>query len=179
VPRKQDAGGQSALRFQRNREIALNEWFKHCNDMLSEIYNKYNCKILLGIHKCNEFNFNKHMSYNIKSNILHSDSVSYINYNGIEQLLDKCSNEIAAYHISNDRKLVDEISKMIMKSDNKISYGINCLKEVSQSNIEKVVYSSTVDSTIEQEILKLNCEKIKLHNYPLIDSFKIIVIKFF
>ena len=28
VPRKQDSGGQSAKRFQRNREIAINLWFK-------------------------------------------------------------------------------------------------------------------------------------------------------
>ena len=40
VPRKQDAGGQSANRFQRAREEALKQWLKFCGQKLQEIYFK-------------------------------------------------------------------------------------------------------------------------------------------
>ena len=38
VPGKQDAGGQSALRFQRNREIALNAWYKKIANKMKELW---------------------------------------------------------------------------------------------------------------------------------------------
>jgi len=38
VPRKQDAGGQSAKRFQRNRELALNQWYKEIAHKMKELW---------------------------------------------------------------------------------------------------------------------------------------------
>ena len=35
IPGKQDAGGQSAKRFQQNRENAIVKWFKDINDKLN------------------------------------------------------------------------------------------------------------------------------------------------
>lgn len=34
VPRKQDAGGQSELRYEKNRQLALNGWLKHCAEII-------------------------------------------------------------------------------------------------------------------------------------------------
>lgn len=42
VPRKQDAGGQSAVRYQRNRELALKHWYKKIADKLKEIMIRQN-----------------------------------------------------------------------------------------------------------------------------------------
>jgi peptide chain release factor subunit 1 len=38
VPRKHGAGGQSAPRFERNREIALCHWLKDCAEKVLEVY---------------------------------------------------------------------------------------------------------------------------------------------
>jgi len=38
VPGKQDAGGQSALRFQRNRQIALEQWYKSIAIKMKELW---------------------------------------------------------------------------------------------------------------------------------------------
>jgi len=44
VPRKQDAGGQSAVRFQRNRELALKLWYKEIADKMRDIVLKNQVK---------------------------------------------------------------------------------------------------------------------------------------
>jgi peptide chain release factor subunit 1 len=38
VPKKHGAGGQSKVRFQRNRELALKQWFKSIGNKLKEVY---------------------------------------------------------------------------------------------------------------------------------------------
>ena len=37
VPGKHNSGGQSKARFQRNRQLALVQWFKHCGGLLKEV----------------------------------------------------------------------------------------------------------------------------------------------
>lgn len=178
VPRKQDAGGQSAKRYQKNREIMLNQWFKEVNNILLKTFeDKYSkVNLLLGINKCNENNFFKQMHSYVREKVLAINSISYINVNGCMELIEKCSKELKQYQTIEDKQLVDEFSKLLAKESPTVDYGLNALDK----NKNKVIlYSNLLSNKEKEKINEINCEKHELIGFSIIDSFKVCVINYF
>lgn len=173
VPRKQDAGGQSAKRFQENRDLALNHWFKDKAFELSRITREYsNLRIILGIYSCNESYFKCKLTKDILTKIVISDSVSYINENGIRELITKVSNEIKAYYQNQDKLIVDEFATMLGKSSPLVDYGIN---SISNKN-SLIIYSDKITKDEENMIKQSKCEIKKVKGFHIVDSLRVCVI---
>lgn len=176
VPRKQDAGGQSEKRFERNRELALLDWFKTINKKLLEICmnDKRNIKYLLvGINKCNEFVFFKNMHDYVLRRFLTQDSTGYVSDNGAFELIDKCEDKIKEFKISEERNLVDNFAKLLNKNSPLVDYSISGLNE--QKN-ELILYSNKINEDELAAINRISCNKIKLCGFHIIDALRVCII---
>lgn len=178
VPRKQDAGGQSAVRFQRNREIALNEWFKECNEQLNLVFKDIDMKgvkFLLGINKCNETDFFARMHSYTKDRLITSETVSYISINGCYELIEKCHKHIKDYKVARDKELVDDFALLLAKNSPLVDYGINALNDKNQI----VIYSDKVTTEELRLIEKIKCLKHRVKDFHIIDALRICVINLY
>ncbi len=86
VPGKHKKGGQSANRYERNRELAILTWFKKINSLLMQ-YN--DIKIVLGISPVYESKFMKYMHTYNKQKIVKSMRTEYCDENGVYQMVGK------------------------------------------------------------------------------------------
>lgn len=177
VPKKMDAGGQSAARFQRAREIALNQWFKDCNQKLLDIsQNMPDTKILIGINKCNETEFFNNAHTYIKQKIIGQESVSYININGCLELIEKCNKQLQEFSVSKEKIIVEQFAERLAKNDNSITYGINNLNKTKN----KLILFSDMCTDIEKEKIKsIGCEWKEFKGYTIIDALKICIINYY
>lgn len=86
VPKKQDAGGQSAKRFQQNRLNEIKAFWKKIDRFLMNI----NGDIFVDISDIYYNNFYEHLhTYNKQKIIMHTHT-SYSGISGIYQMIPKC-----------------------------------------------------------------------------------------
>ena len=84
VPKKHKAGGQSAKRYQSNRQLAIITWFKKINERLM----KYkDAEIHLGISPIYESQFMKYLHTYNKDKIVRSQSTEYTDACGSYQMV--------------------------------------------------------------------------------------------
>jgi peptide chain release factor subunit 1 len=172
VPRKQDAGGQSAVRFQRNREIALHAWFKECNSHLNEVFKSIHMKdikFLLGINKCNEKDFLDNMHSYIHGRLIGIDTVGYVSINGCEELMTKCAKLIKDYRVTKDKEIVDEWGRLLAKQSPLVDYGV-CALNPRRNKL--ILYSDKIDVSLLDGVI---CEKRLIKGFCIVDSLQICV----
>ena len=83
VPRKQDAGGQSAKRYQQNRQNAIVDWFKQIDDMLKNVQGD----IIVGISSIYYNKFYSLLSTYNKQKIKEQLGSEYSDLSGIYQMV--------------------------------------------------------------------------------------------
>lgn len=167
VPKKQRQGGQSSVRFSRNREIALLNWFSKINSKLNEIKPE---KLLVGIHESNWSDLESKLSTSIKRSIIARDSVSYNNQNGIQELINKCSDKINDYEYVKNKLLIDLFLEKLHKGES-VDYG----PTFNKTKAKLILYSNTIQPEHKQIIDECSCEKKELKGFPELDNFKIMV----
>lgn len=86
VPGKKRAGGQSAKRYEKNRELAIITWFKKINKMLMS---QNDVNIILGISPIYKNKFMKYLHTYNKEKIVKITNTEYSDENGIYQLAKK------------------------------------------------------------------------------------------
>ncbi len=90
IPNKQDAGGQSAKRYQRNRELAIVHWFKDINEKLKSV----NQEIYVGISSIYYNRFLNYLSTYNKQKIKERVNSEYSDLSGIYQMIKKLDNRV-------------------------------------------------------------------------------------
>lgn len=93
VPGKTRAGGQSARRFERLREMRLQEYFRrvgeHANDLFLSIEDLKG--LIVGGPGPTKYDFDKgdYLNYMLKSKIIDMIDTSYVNEQGVKEIVDK------------------------------------------------------------------------------------------
>jgi len=86
---KTRAGGQSAERYARNRQIQITQWFKKINDYLSDVKTKFK----IGISPIYQRRFFNTLSTRNKSYVSEIRNTEYSNLSGIYQFVNKLNAE--------------------------------------------------------------------------------------
>lgn len=156
VPGKFKAGGQSAVRFSRNREIAVKEHFKKVAEHMKEqFFQLENLKgIIVGGPGPTKYEFveGNFITADLKKKIIAVKDLSYTEEFGLEELLDKSQDVLAAEEVAEEKKIVNKFLEMLAKNQKLVSYGFNEVKKVLQSGaVATVLLSEDLDDkTIDE-----------------------------
>ncbi len=119
VPGKTRAGGQSAQRFERLREVAENEFYKRIADIVNSSFSEL--KNLRGIifggpgSTKNHFLNEDYLQARIKEKILGDMSTGYTDESGIREVVNKSGELIENAEIVQEKKLMDRFFENIAR----------------------------------------------------------------
>ncbi len=154
IPGKMKAGGQSSVRFARNREIAVNEHFKKVADLVKDQFLKMEGLkgILVGGPGPTKYDFveSGHITEEVKRKIIAIKDLSYTEEFGLEELLEKSQDVLAQEEVTEEKKLVSKFLEMLAIKPNMVTYGEqNTLKALEMGAVATLLLSEALD---EQKI---------------------------
>ncbi|MBW3011108.1 peptide chain release factor aRF-1 [Candidatus Woesearchaeota archaeon] len=160
VPGKTRAGGQSAMRFSRLRDIAANEFFKKVGDMMKkEYFQKENLKgIIIGGPGRTKQDFidSNAMIDGIKKKIIAIRDLTYTDEFGIQELLEKSQDILAEEAIAGEKEIVMKFLNMLATQIEKVAYGLAEVKRALEMGaVETLLVSEALDESITEELEKI------------------------
>jgi peptide chain release factor subunit 1 len=147
VPSKHSQGGQSAQRFERLRDIAINEFFVRLGDRINESFLKdKNLKgIFIGGCGLTKDQFSKggYINHELRKIILGTFDIEYTNEFGLSELINASKEKISNNEVDRQKKLFDEFLVGLSKDNGKSIYGKDfVLDKLKNGQINKVLISS-------------------------------------
>lgn len=167
VPRKQDSGGQSELRFEKNRQLALVQWFKDCSDKLREIVK--NRKLIIGGPGPSKEEFLNYFKYD---KIITVKSIGNTDKKGLEELFDRSLKDIKENKLKEMKMIVDDFATRLKKSDPLVDYGFPTLDAIDKGQVEKVIVDKEFEDKVPEGI-----NKVVVEGQHIIEEFQIGIIK--
>ena len=149
VPGKFKAGGQSAVRFQRNREIAVKDHFgKVAEVMKSQFFTMEGLKgIIVGGPGPTKYEFvdSGLITADLKKKILGIKDLSYTEEFGLEELLEKSQDILAQEEVADEKKTVNRFLELLATKPNSVAYG--------EAEVKRVLEMGAVDLLLLSEQL--------------------------
>ena len=127
VPGKTRAGGQSARRYERLRDMRLQEYFTrvghHANESFLPIENLKG--LILGGPGPTKYDFEKgdHLNYMLKDKILDVIDTSYVEEQGVKEIVDKAPEIMRKIRYIEERKLMQQFLYEIGHDTGMVTYG--------------------------------------------------------
>jgi peptide chain release factor subunit 1 len=149
VPGKFKAGGQSAVRFQRNREIAVKDHFgKVAELMKAQFFTLEGLKgIIVGGPGPTKYEFvdSGLITADLKKKILGIKDLSYTEEFGLEELVEKSQDILAQEEIADEKKTVSRFLELLATKPNLVAYG--------EAEVRRVLEMGAVDLLLLSEQL--------------------------
>ena len=155
VAGKTRAGGQSAPRFARIRELATKAHYKKVADyMTQELLGMSELKgIILGGPgvTINDFADTGYITGDLQRKIIGVKDLSYTDEFGLQELLDKSSDILAEESVAEEKKLVGQFLTYLATDDKMVAYGPADVKEkLEMGAVDTLLLSESLDDdTIE------------------------------
>ncbi len=146
VPGKFKAGGQSALRFERQIEGAAKEHYKKVAEYMKEAF--LNMEGLKGIivggpgptkYDLVEGDF---ITNEVKKKIIAIKDLSYTGEFGLEELLEKSEDVLAQEEVIEEKKIVGRFLEMLATRQNMTAYGENDVMEKLKMGVADILLLS-------------------------------------
>lgn len=157
VPGKMRAGGQSAQRFARQREGAAKDHFKKIADyMKDEFLTKPGLKgIILGGPgtTVSDFMGKDYLTGDIKKKIIGTKDLSYTGEFGLQELLDKSQDLLAAEDIAKEKGLMGKFFNILATRPRQVAYG--------KDEVMRTLKMGAVDTVLLSE----NCEEDVIESF--------------
>lgn len=157
VPGKHRAGGQSARRFERLREMSLNEYYKrvgeHANQILLQ-YPEIKGVILAGPGPTKEvFAEGDYLHYTLKDK-LHIVDTSYSGEEGVREAIQKAREFLKELRMIEEQELVRKFMSEISSDNPSVVYGE---EEVLQALKSRTVDVLLVSEDLERVQVEVKC----------------------
>ncbi|MHC1625320.1 MAG: peptide chain release factor aRF-1 [Methermicoccaceae archaeon] len=129
VPGKQRKGGQSALRFQRLRLIAINDFYTRIGNAASEAFLQIPREELKGVlvggpsPTKEEFLESGHLHHEIAQKIVGVFDIAYTDESGLSELVDKAEDTLLDIEMLEERSKLRRFFDELVKEDGTASYG--------------------------------------------------------
>ena len=160
VPGKFRAGGQSAQRFAKNRELAARDFYRKIGDLMKD--NFFELKDLQGILVGGpgptkyEFTDGSFIVTELKDKIIAVRDLSYTDEYGLRELLDKCQDVLAEESVVGEKKLVSRFFNYLAKDSGMVTYGKNqVMKALEMGAVEVVLISDTADDKVVDNFIEI------------------------
>jgi peptide chain release factor subunit 1 len=164
VPGKQRKGGQSAMRFQRLRLIAINEFYKKVADRANDIFlaepdffERFRGVLIGGPTPTkDEFYEGAYLHHELQKRVIGLFDVSYTNESGLAELVDNASDALRGVEVMKEKVIMDRFFKELVKDDGLSSYG--------EESVRKNLELSAVDTLLLSSVLRESRIKIQCQN---------------
>ncbi|MHC1587709.1 MAG: peptide chain release factor aRF-1 [Candidatus Syntropharchaeia archaeon] len=129
VPGKQRKGGQSAQRFSRLREIAIEDFYKRIGGHANEIFLTLDLKELQGIliggpsPTKEEFIKGEYLHHELQKKIIGAFDVAYTDESGLYELVDAAKDALEDIELMKEKKVMSRFMKLLVGDDGLASYG--------------------------------------------------------
>ncbi len=157
VPGKTRAGGQSARRYERLREMRLQEYFtrvgEHANSIFLPIESLKG--IILAGPGPTKYDFEKgeYLNYMLKNKILDTVDTAYVEEQGVKEVVEKAPEVMRKVRYIEERKLVQQFLYEVGHDTGKITYG--------EEQVRKALESGAVSTLLLSEGLEMSRVTIK------------------
>lgn len=149
IPGKHRAGGQSARRFERLREAAVNEYFKrvagHTNEMLGQIPDLRG--LILGGPGPTKYDFEQgdYLNYMLKQKIIATVDTSYVSERGLDEIVEKSHDLLKGVRYMEEKRIVQKFLYELGHETGLASYG--------ETQVRKHLNAGLVDTLLLSEKL--------------------------
>ena len=146
VPGKHRAGGQSAQRFERQREAKLLEYFnrvgKHVNEIFLEVPNLKG--IILGGPGPTKYDFEKgdYMQYSLKDKIIAVLDTAYVDEQGVDEIIERAPEILRKVRYVEEKKLVQDFLYHVGHDTGLATYGEEEVRHALQMGVVKTLLLS-------------------------------------
>jgi peptide chain release factor subunit 1 len=151
VPGKQRKGGQSSVRFQRLRLIAINEFYKKVGERASNIFlaekdffERFKGVLIGGPSPTKEeFADGEFLHHELQKRIIGLFDVSYTNESGLTELVDTAQDALKGMEIVKEKSFMNRFLQELVKDDGNAAYGEESVrKNLELGAVDVVLLSS-------------------------------------
>lgn len=181
IPGKHRAGGQSARRFERLREMAVHQYFdrvaRHVNEQLlrNDIFGRLK-GIIVGGPGFTKQDFIKEadLDYRLKDKILAVIDTNYAGEEGLREIVTRASDILKNVRYVSERKIVDKFMSYIVNNPSMVLYGLK--------NVLDNIYSGIIDTILiledfEYYKVTFECENCNYEMVKLLKRDEIVTIE--
>ena len=173
VAGKTRAGGQSSRRYERLREMHLQEYYNRVGDNMTEIFlNVPNLKgIIVGGPGPTKEDFLKgnYLHHEIREKILTTVDTGYTGHEGVKELVNRSRSFLEQVRYMQERKVVQEFLKHLGEDDGLGTYGE---EEVMTQLKNMNVYTLLVSASIRRWQVTLKCRTCEFTETKIVDMDK-------
>jgi len=178
VAGKHSAGGQSQRRYERLREMQLNDYFHRIAEHTKSIFlDDYKVEGLIvsgpGPTK-DEFLKNDYLDYRLQNKVLAVFDSSYAGSEGIREAVEKAQNVLQEYRLIEEKKLVQRLLAEVHSEKGLVTYGFDDVINALQTGAVEMVL---VADNMRKVKLKVVCKRCKTKNEKVVEREKLIPTK--
>jgi len=175
IPGKHRAGGQSARRFERLREMGVNEFFRRVSEHANEIFLQLDDLkgILLGGPGPTKYEFREKnkMHYKLKGKILAVLDTAYIGKQGVKEILEKSPEIIRDVRYMEEKNLIQDFLYEIGHDTGLAIYGHDeVMKSLKEGSIKTLLLSEGLDA----KRVELSCSSCGKHYERILRNIELI-----
>ncbi|MBM1154938.1 peptide chain release factor aRF-1 [archaeon] len=171
IPGKHSAGGQSARRFERLREMEVNLFFHRVGKWANKIFLSEDRLqgIIVGgpAHTKNEFLEGDYLDYRLKDKIIAIIDVADVDEQGVKQALAQLSSILKDARITKERELGQRFLSVASKSPNAVAIGYD---EVLRRMREGVVDTVLIVEDLSSVIVTIKCNNCGYHFTKVVED---------
>lgn len=178
VPGKTRAGGQSARRFERLREMRLQEYFRRVGEHANEVFLPIeNLKgIIIGGPGPTKYDFEKgdYLNYQLKEKIIDTVDTAYVDEQGVKEIVDKAPEIMRKIRYIEERQIVQQFLYEIGHDTGLATYGEEAVRKALEAGaVKTLLLSEGLDITR----VKIKCsvcgyEEQQTIKGPMLTSFE-------
>jgi len=157
VPGKTRAGGQSARRYERLREMRLQEYFtrvgEHANEIFLPIENLKG--LILAGPGPTKYDFEKgdYLNYMLKNKIIDVVDTAYVEEQGVKEVVEKAPEVMRKVRYIEERKIVQQFLYEVGHDTGRITYG--------EEEVRRALESGAVSTLLLSEGLDISRVTVK------------------
>lgn len=164
VPGKQRKGGQSSVRFQRLREIAINEFYTKIGERSSAIFlaekdffERFKGVLIGGPSPTKEeFEAGEYFHHEVQKRIIGLFDVAYTNEDGLAELVDAAKDALKGMEVVREKEYMNRFLKELVQEDSLAAYG--------EDSVRKNLELGAVDVLLLSSSLRKSRVRIKCQN---------------
>jgi len=158
VPGKFKAGGQSAARFARNRELAAKDFYNKIGQLIKDyFFDLVGLKgIIVGGPGPTKFEFvdGNFITQQLKDKIIGVKDLSYTDEFGLQELLERSQDILAEEGVIDEKKLMNKFFNYLAKKPRMVTYGKDdCMKFLKMGVVDILLISDKASDEIIDEFM--------------------------
>lgn len=175
VAGKHRQGGQSARRFERLREMELNDYYNRVANTTKEYFiDIYPIKGLIvsgpGPTKENFIN-EEYLEYRLQNMILATLDTSYAGSEGVRESFARAQDVLTDFRMVEEKKLVEKLFHDIHQTNGLATYGLNEIIDLMQRNVVNMVLI-TDDTNLRK--IDITCKRCQHVQSEIVERPKVI-----